>query len=60
MINLVIAETDVLIAEARGDVDPVQKIRSLLPEHLEERSAFEVVEEKTVVTFRFGLPDLLL
>jgi len=44
-----LAETDVLIAEARGNVDPVQKIRSLLPEHLEERSAFEVVEENTRV-----------
>lgn len=44
-----LAETDLLIAEARGDVDPVSKIKSLLPELLERQSAYEVVEAFTRV-----------
>ena len=44
-----LAETDLLIAEARGELDPVRKIRSLLPDSLNHGGAFDVVEEYTRV-----------
>ena len=42
-----LAETDLLIAQAKGTVDPVQKIRSLLPEELQGHDSFDVVQENT-------------